>query len=109
MRYLYAAIACFLIAGLALSQLSCKVTTWDDVLPPLGEYKLYTTITVQEDLCAMPDGTLVNGVTRYNTQVRSVSTICVSLQSDDPQRTMNHELEHAWRNSVSLDAKELNQ
>lgn len=69
-----------------------------------GEYKLYSTVVVTEDWCYMPDQTRVNGVTRYNTKVRSVSEICVSLKSDDPERTLRHELEHAWRNAVGLDA-----
>jgi hypothetical protein len=50
------------------------------------------------------DGVKVNGVTKYNTVVRSISTICVSLKSDDPERTLLHELDHAWRNAVGLDA-----
>ena len=104
---LYVAVGCFVVAVLALSQMSC--VRWEDVLPQTGEYKLYTTIQVQEDMCVIPDGTEVNGWTKYNTYVRSVSDICVSLQSDDPERTMNHELEHAWRNAVGLDAKARNQ
>ena len=107
MRYLLASILCFAVAILALSQMSC--VTWEDVLPPVGEFKLYTTITVQEDMCIMPDGTEVNGWTKYNTYVRSVSEICVSLQSDDPERTLQHELAHAWRNAVGLDPKALQQ
>lgn len=71
-----------------------------------GEFKLYTTVVITEDWCYMPDKTTkVNGVTNYNTQVRSVSTICVSLKSDDPERTLKHELDHAWRNAVGLDAR----
>jgi len=71
-----------------------------------GEFKLYTTVVVTEDWCYMPDKqTKVNGVTNYNTQVRSVSTICVSLKSNDPERTLQHELDHAWRNAVGLDAR----
>jgi len=71
-----------------------------------GEFKLYTTVVVTEDWCYMPDKTTkVNGVTNYNTLVRSVSTICVSLKSDDPERTLQHELVHAWRNAVGLDAR----
>ena len=71
-----------------------------------GEFKLYATVIVTEDWCYMPDNkTKANGVTNYNTQVRSVSTICVSMKSDDPERTLQHELEHAWRNAVGLDAR----
>lgn len=68
-----------------------------------GQYKIYATVVVTEDWCYMPDNTRVNGVTRYNQVVRSVSEICVSLKSDDPQRTLQHELEHAWRNAVGTD------
>lgn len=71
-----------------------------------GEFKLYATVIVTDDWCYMPDNkTKANGVTNYNTQVRSVSTICVSMKSDDPERTLQHELEHAWRNAVGLDAR----
>ena len=71
-----------------------------------GEFKIYATFVVTEDWCYMPDNkTKVNGATNYNTQVRSVSTICVSLKSDDPERTLQHELAHAWRNAVGLDAR----
>ena len=69
-----------------------------------GEFKLYTTVVVTDDWCYMPDKTPVNGVTKYNTKVRSISTICISRKSDDPERTLKHELEHAWRNAVGLDA-----
>jgi hypothetical protein len=71
-----------------------------------GEFKLYTTVVVTEDWCYMRDKTTkVNGVINYSNQVRSVSTICVSLKSDDPERTLQHELDHAWRNAVGLDAR----
>ena len=71
-----------------------------------GEFKIYATVVVTEDWCYMPDKiTKVNGATNYNTRVRSVSTICVSLKSDDPERTLQHELAHAWRNAVGLDAR----
>jgi hypothetical protein len=107
MRYLIPAILCFVVAVLALSQISCG-PTWKEVTPPIGEYKLYATITVQQDWCMM-DGEKVNGVIEYNTVVRSVSKICVSLKSDDPERTLQHELSHAWRNAVGLDATARNQ
>ena len=71
-----------------------------------GEFKLYATVVVTEEWCYMPDNeTKVNGTTTYNTNVRSISTICVSLKSDDPERTLQHELGHAWRNAVGLDAR----
>jgi hypothetical protein len=71
-----------------------------------GEFKLYTTVVVTEDWCYMPDQkTRVNGSTTYSPQVRWFSTICVSLKSDDPGRTLKHELDHAWRNAVGLDAR----
>ena len=71
-----------------------------------GEFKLYTTVVVTEDWCYMPDNiTKVNGRTYYSTLVRSVSIISVSLKSDDPERTLRHELDHAWRNAVGLDAR----
>ena len=69
-----------------------------------GEFKLYTTVVVTEDWCYMPDKTKVNGATKYSTKVKSISEICVSLKSDDPDRTLKHEMEHAWRNAVGLDA-----
>ena len=69
-----------------------------------GQFKLYTTVVVTDDWCYMPDNTKVNGATRYNSVVRSISTICISTRSDDPERTLKHELEHAWRNAVGLDA-----
>ena len=74
--------------------------------PPLetGEYKIYSTVTVQDDWCYMPDGSRANGVVQYNTKVRSVSTICISLKSDDPERTLLHELTHAGRNAIGLTA-----
>ena len=97
-------ISCFIIALIALSQISC-VLKWKEITPPLGEFKLYTTVTIQEDWCYMKDGQRVRGVIDYNTVVRSISTICVSLKSDDPERTLDHELRHAWRNAVGLDAK----
>ncbi len=70
-----------------------------------GEFKLYTTVVITDDWCYMPDQTKVKGSTRYNSVVRSISTICVSLKSDDPERTLKHELDHAWRNAVGLDAR----
>ena len=70
-----------------------------------GEYLLHTNVMITEDWCYMPDETKVNGYTTYNTWVRSLSTICVSLKSDDPHRTLQHELDHAWRNAVGLDAR----
>ena len=70
-----------------------------------GEHKLYTTIKVVDDWCYMPDGSPANGVINYNTIVRSVSEICISLKSDDPERTLIHELEHAGRNAIGLGAK----
>jgi len=74
--------------------------------PPLetGEYKVYSTVTVQDEWCYMPDGSRANGVVHYNTRVRSISTICVSLRSDDPERTLRHELAHAGRNAIGLTA-----
>jgi hypothetical protein len=97
----------YLIPTIIFVLISC--TTWDEVIPPIGEFKLYTTITVQEDMCLMPDGEEVYGVTRYNTVVRSISTICVSLKSDDPEMTLKHEMDHAWRNALNLDPKARNQ
>jgi hypothetical protein len=97
-----------MFALLIVGSLLWSCVTWKDVTPPLGEFKLYTTITVQEDWCYM-DGVRVNGVIDYNTVVRSISTICVSLKSDDPERTLKHELDHAWRNAVGLDLKVRNQ
>ena len=70
-----------------------------------GEFKLYATVVITDDWCYMPDKTKVKGATRYNTVVRSISTICVSMKSDDPERTLKHELDHAWRNAVGLDAR----
>lgn len=70
-----------------------------------GEYKLYTTIEIVDDWCYMPDGTKANGVTHYTAKVRSLSIICVSLKSDDPERTLIHELEHAGRNAIGRDVK----
>ncbi len=72
-----------------------------------GEYKLYATVIIQDDWCFMPDGTKANGVTRYNTKVRSFSSICVSKKSDDMERTLMHELGHAGLNSVGEDAMAL--
>ena len=74
--------------------------------PPLetGEYKFFSTVTVQDDWCYMSDGSRANGVVHYNTTVRSISTICISLRSDDPERTLSHELAHAGRNAVGLTA-----
>jgi hypothetical protein len=95
MRYLIPAIVFILV--------SCG-PSWKEVTPPLGTYMMYTTITVKKDWCYM-DGVRVNGVIDYNTVVRSISRICVSLKSDDPERTLKHELDHAWRNALNLDAK----
>jgi hypothetical protein len=71
-----------------------------------GEFRIYATVIVTEDWCYMSDNkTKVNGTTRYITKVRAISEICVSLKSDDPERTLQHELGHAWRNAVGLDAR----
>lgn len=103
-NWLRDAVICFIVAFIALTQMSCAVTTWEDVEPSVGEYKLYSTIKVTEDWCYL-DGQKVNGSIHYNTQVRSISTICISLNSDNVDRTIAHELDHAWRNAVGLDAK----
>lgn len=102
--YLKASIICFIIALIALSQISCSQTPL-----PLGDHKLYATITVQEEWCIMPDGTKVNGFTRYSTIIRSIAEICISRKSDDPERTMTHEFTHAWRNAIGLNATQNNQ
>ena len=71
-----------------------------------GEFKIYATVVVTEDWCYMPDNkTKVNGTTRYSTKINALSEICVSLKSDDPERTLQHELGHAWRNAMGLDAR----
>ena len=67
-----------------------------------GQYKVYSTITIQDDWCYMPDGTRANGLTNYTNLVNSVTTICISLKSDDVERTLHHELSHAGRNAVGL-------
>ena len=95
---LYIALGGLIIALLALSQIGCTQVN----LAP-GDYKIYATLTVQEGWCIMPDGEKVNGFTRYNTIVRSVSEVCISQKSDDMRRTMNHELEHVWLNATGND------
>jgi hypothetical protein len=107
MSYLKAAILCFTIALIALSQISCG-PTWKEVTPPLGQYKALVSITVQEDWC-MIDGQAVNGLILYNETTREFCVICVSLKSDDPERTMQHELSHCWRNMMGLDPKARNE
>jgi hypothetical protein len=52
----------------------------------------------------MPNGEKVNGWTKYNTQVRSYATICISKKSDDIRRTFKHEFEHASLNAVGEEA-----
>jgi hypothetical protein len=65
----------------------------------MGEFKLYATVVVAE----MPDKTTkMIGVTNYSTQVHSVSTICENLKSEDPEWTLKHESDHAWRDVVGL-------
>jgi hypothetical protein len=70
-----------------------------------GEHKLYTTIKVVDDWCYMPNGSRVYGFIEYSTKVKSISNIYISLKSDDPERTLRHELEHAGRNAIGLEAK----
>jgi hypothetical protein len=107
MSYLKATIVCFTIALIALSQISCG-PTWPEVTPHVGTYKAVVEITVQEDWCRI-DGQAVNGFIRYNEAIRGVCVICVSLKSDSPERTMQHELDHCWRNMMGLDPKAMNQ
>jgi hypothetical protein len=78
--------------------------TWKEVTPPIGDYKAVVSITVQDDWCRI-DGQAVNGFIRYSEIVREFCQICVSLKSDDPERTLLHELDHCWRNMMSLDPK----
>jgi hypothetical protein len=106
MRYLKAAILCFIVALIALSQISC--VKWSEVIPPVGSYKALVSITVQRDWCMM-DGEKVNGLILYNETTREFCVICVSLKSDDPERTMQHELSHCWRNMMGLDPKARNE
>ena len=101
---LHIAIIFFIIALIALSQLSCTQVN----LSP-GDYKVYATITVQEDWCIMPDGEKVNGFTKYNTVVRAISEVCISQKSDDIRRTMNHEFEHVWLNATGNYVQYFNQ
>ncbi|MDG5466822.1 hypothetical protein P9J64_00645 [Deltaproteobacteria bacterium IMCC39524] len=71
-----------------------------------GEFEIYATVIVTEDWCYMSDNkTKVNGTTKYFSNVKAFSQICVSLKSDDPERTLQHELAHAWRNAVGLDVR----
>jgi hypothetical protein len=78
--------------------------TWVEVTPPAGDYKAVVSITVQNDWCRI-DGEAVNGFIRYNEAIKEVCVICVSLKSDDPERTLLHELDHCWRNMMGLDPK----
>ncbi len=72
----------------------------------VGTYPLNTVITVQDDICIMLDGkTKKNGVIYYNTGWPAKSTICVSLKSDDPHRTAQHELCHACHLATGADVK----
>ena len=67
------------------------------------DYYTYLYNSVSEDWCYMPGKkTKMNGVKSYNTLVRSILTICVSLKSDEPERTLQHDLEHEWRNAVTF-------
>jgi hypothetical protein len=80
---------------------------WSEVTPPIGDYKAVVSITVQDDWCRI-DGQAVNGFIRYNEAIREVCVICVSLKSDNPERTMLHELDHCFRNMMGLDPKARN-
>lgn len=71
----------------------------------VGTYPLNTVIRVQDNICLMPNGEAMNGVTRYNTGKPADSTICVSLKSDDPHRTAQHELCHACHLATGADVK----
>jgi hypothetical protein len=82
--------------------------TWKEVTPHVGIYKAIVEITVQEDWCSI-DGKAVNGFIRYNELIREVCVICVSLKSDDPERTLLHEFDHCFRNMMGLDPKARNQ
>jgi hypothetical protein len=95
-----------LILITALALISCG-PQWSEVTPPSGDYKALVSITVQNDWCRI-DGQAVNGFIRYNEAIRGVCVICVSLKSDSPERTMQHELDHCWRNMMGLDPEAMN-
>ena len=64
-----------------------------------GETHYLVIQKVQKEWC-MLDGVKVNGSWRkFKTGVMPVYHLCISLKSGDPERTLNHELDH-----VSLDA-----
>jgi hypothetical protein len=96
-----------LIILTSFALISCG-PTWKEVTPHVGTYKAVVSITVQEDWCIM-DGEKVNGLILYNETTREFCVICVSLKSDDPERTMQHELDHCFRIMMGMDPKAMNQ
>jgi hypothetical protein len=85
---------------LAIAIIAFAITGCTSVYAPVGEFQMYITVNVTDDWCEMPNGDLVNGTTSHSPKIPSVSAICISKKSDDIERTIKHELDHAWDNAV---------
>jgi len=68
-----------------------------------GETRYLVIQKVQKEWC-MLDGVNVNGSWRkFKAGVMPVYKLCISLKSDDPERTLRHELTHISLDSLGFD------
>lgn len=91
MRYLIASIITLALAACVAQQIE------------VGETKYLVIQKVQNEWC-MLDGVQVNGSwQRFTTDLMPVYHLCISLQSDDVEGTIRHELRHLSRDAIGLD------
>ncbi len=89
----------YLIASIITLTLAACVATQIEV----GESRYLVIQTVQKEWC-MLDGVKVNGSwQKFVTELMPVYHLCISLQSDDVERTIRHELRHLGRDAIGLD------
>jgi hypothetical protein len=86
-RYLIASITFLVLAACVAQQIE------------VGESRYLVIQKIQKERCIL-DGRKVNGSwQKFKTENMPVYKLCISLKSDNVERTLNHELTH-----VSLDA-----